>query len=358
MLQAGFCKGWPMLRSAVLLGLAVPTLAGAATIALDGPACFSRKDNRGLKFEVIQQAPPPNLAGENYQFYPLTGAASARLNALKNVAPDYALYYFQWGNRANNPVVNAKGRLIYRKANLQQSADLPRQQRSYFTSVARANACTLAQTAHAFGRRDAAKIYAEASGIVLVNEAQAPDSGAVGPDDTCVLANIAAPPKLAGVMLDYEVQDQRSEAQTSDFLREYAAFVHSTGHKALLMTNPLDAPSQIFTGFTAQNSHAIVTAFDRTTIWLWSKNKQQDILASYQAQKAMIEAGGRFDGSRILIEFELANTSVKDARLVHDLILRDSLAGVLLWRNGVGQGGACDTPVNAKIAALVFGKGQ
>ncbi len=340
---------------ALALTLVAPAASRAGPIALDGPACFGPRDNAGLSFEVIQQAPPPGANGANYQFYPLTGAASAQLGALADVAGPYQLYYFQWANRADTPITTPRGETIHRKPNLQPSMGPQRKQRSAFSTIARANACTLAQTASVLGRADQARHFAETAGIRLVSEAEQTDEGALSPEDVCVLADGTLPPHGAGVMLDYEVQDRRSPEQTRAFLLQYAAMVHATGHRAMLMTNPLDAPTQAFTGISAGNARAIVTAFDRTTIWLWSRNRQHDIAASYRAQKAMIEGGGRFDGSRILLEFELANTQVEDAQTVRDLIINDHLAGVLLWRNGVPQGGPCKSPVNAKIAIIALG---
>lgn len=344
------CKFW--LATALLL----PAGAAAAPIAVDGPACFTEKDNAALSFEVIQQAPPPKPGESNYEFYPLTGTASMQMGTLAAGGRRYATYYFQWANRSNAPLLNARGMVIPRKPNFQQTMGKPRKQRTAFTSLARANACTLAQTATALGRAEDARRYALANGITLMRENLQADSGVTGPDDTCVSASGSLPKDAAGVLLDYEVQDKRSPAETLDFLREYAGLVHKAGRKAILLTNPLDAPSQKFTGITAENAHTIVSLFDRTTIFLWSRNKQKDLAARYAAQKALIEAGGPFDGSRILLDFELMGTNLDDARLARQLILSDKLAGVLLWRNYAKQGGSCASPTNVKIAMLTLGK--
>ena len=67
-------------------------------------------------------------------------------------------------------------------------------------------------------------------------------------------------------------------------------------------------------------------------------------------------AGGAFDGTRFLIDYELAGTDLDDARLVRRLIVDDHLAGVLLWRNYAQQGGPCGTTTNMKIAMLALGR--
>ena len=325
-----------------------------AAISLDGPACFSAQDNRKLSFEVLQQAPPPSTAKRTYDFYPLTGAASMQLGTLSSAAPGFAGYYFQWGNRSNAPLRNPQGKLLARKLNLQSGVGLPRRQRTAFSSIERANGCTLAQTAHVLGLPRASRAYAKTAGLALAVEP--PADAPVGPEDVCVLANGRLPRSGAGVLLDYETHDGRTVAQTTAFLREYTALVHKAGRKAILLINPFDAPTQRYNGISAENANAIVAMFDRTTLFLWSRSVQLDIAASYQSQKAIVAKGGRFDGARILIDFELANTSLDDARLVRSLILADKLAGVIFWRNGARQGGACDTLVNQKIALIAFGK--
>jgi hypothetical protein len=325
-----------------------------SAISESGPGCFTAKDNRKLSFEVVQQAPPPRLGQNRYDFYPLTAAASMQLGTLSGAEPDYARYYFQWGNRSNAPLRNPRGKLLVRKLNLQSGAGLPRRQRTGFSSIARANGCTLAQTANVLGLPREAKAYAQAVGVALTFEP--PTDAPVGPQDVCVLAKGRLPKDGAGVLLDYETHDGRTPQQTTAFLRDYSALVHKAGRKAILLINPFDAPTQRYNGITAENAHAIVAMFDRTTIFLWSRNNQGDIAASYKTQKAMIEQGGRFDGARILIDFELAGTSLDDAKLVRSLIETDKLAGVLFWRNGALQGGSCATSVNQKISLIAFGQ--
>jgi DNA-binding transcriptional regulator LsrR (DeoR family) len=62
------------------------------------------------------------------------------------------------------------------------------------------------------------------------------------------------------------------------------------------------------------------------------------------------------DGKRLLIDFELAGTTLDDARFVRQAIIRDGLAGVMFWRNYATQGGPCSAPVNQRIAAIALGE--
>jgi hypothetical protein len=355
-----WAKVTPVARIVMALAVTGLSMGSAqplfAAISASGPGCFTAQDNRKLSFEVFQQAPPPRPGQRGYDFYPLTGAASMQLGTLSGAVPGYARYYFQWGNRSNAPLLNPKGKLLVRKLNLQSGAGLPRRQRTAFSSIARANACTLAQTANVLGLARETKAYARATGLTLANEA--PSSAPVGPQDVCVLANGRLPKDGAGVLLDYETHDGRTAQQTTTFLREYSSLVHKAGRKAILLINPFDAPTQRYNGISAENANAIVSMFDRTTLFLWSRSVQGDIAASYQSQKAMIAQGGRFDGSRILIDFELSGTTLDDARLVRGLIESDKLAGVIFWRNGALQGGSCDSPINQKIGLIALGQAQ
>jgi hypothetical protein len=342
--------------SAVAAALVVSVPATATAVSGDGEACFTERDNAALSFEVIQQAPPPVKDSARYDFYPLTGVASMQLGSLSAAKPNYSLYYFQWANRSTATLVNARGQDVVRKPNFQQAGGRLRQQRTPFSSVAQANACTLAQTANALGLTPDAERYAAAGNIRLVKETEQADRGATGPSDVCVIGTGTMPRSAAGVLLDYEVQDKRSGEEALAFLTVYTDLVHRAGRKAILLINPVNAPSQIYTGINASNAHAIVGLFDRTTIFLWSRNREGDMLASYRAQKAVIEAGGAFDGSRILIDFELMGTSLADAQLVRRLIIDDHLAGVLFWRNYAQQGGPCTSDANMKIATVAFGR--
>jgi hypothetical protein len=222
--------------------------------------------------------------------------------------------------------------------------------------VERANACTLAQTARLIGEDAKAAAMADKAGLTLISERDHQDQGAVGPADLCVLATDRLPRAATGIFLDYEVADGRTPEQSLAFLRGFADLVHGAGRKVGVMINPLDAPTQTWTGITGPVANELVSLYDYTTIWLWARNAQGSLPASYARQLELLRQGGTVDGRRVLALFELAETSEEDARFVHDAIRRDGLAGAMLWRNRAVQGGPCDSPVNRKTALLVFGR--
>ncbi len=334
---------------AAIAGAAVFALLAAQSPAIAQAVCFPA--NGRLPFAVFQQAPPPRLNARSYRYYPLTAAASMKLADLEAPAAgsggDVDRYYFQWANRFNG------ARTL--KANLEPGLEGAKAVRATFSSVALADACTLAQTAAVLGQ-DAGRLGA--SGLRLVPEASAPPAGLAGAGDLCLLPLSPNPGRLAGVMLDYEVQDGRTPVQSAAFLTRFAALVHSARRRAILYTDPLDAPSQAYTGLTAANVGSITEHFDMTTVFLWSGNRQHDIAASAQAQIAELGGPDRrpFDAHRLLLVFELAGTSQTDAVTVRRLMQREPVGGVMFWRRGAEQGGDCASPVNRKIACVVFGR--
>lgn len=339
----------------VLAALVGSEHAGAAR-GREQVSCFAASRPARPSFRVFQQAPPPQRGEAGYSHYPLTDAATMQLGKLASARSGVGLWYFQWGNRSTAPLYNRAGRLLPRKPNFQPASGALRRQRSPFTTIERANACTLAQTARLLGDDAKGEAVARKAGIKLVAEQSQPDNSPVSVDDTCVLAAKRLPANAAGVFLDYEVGDGRTPEQSLDFLLRFAALVHDAGRKAGVMINPLDAPSQTWTGITGPVARQLLAEFDYTTIWLWARNAQGSLPASYARQMEMLREGGAVDGRRLLALFDLAETSEADARFVHEAVRRDGLAGVMLWRNRAVQGGPCDNPVNRKTALLVYGR--
>lgn len=334
---------------AMAFAVAATGACGAAE-RVSVPVCFTARQNQHLPFAVIQQAPPPRAGEADYRYYPQTAVATMQMDTLSRAPAGTDAYFFHWANRSNANVV--------RKPNLQPSSSGLRRQRTAFTSVARADACTMAQLASLLGTPDEAKPEAAKSGMTLVLQSSQPDDAArnrsaVGPSDACVLPDAALPSSVRGVLLDFEVADGRSPDEALALLTRYAARVHRAGLRAILLIDPFDAPSQRLTGIGQSNAGAIVRAFDTTTLMLWSKNAAHDLAASYRAQRAIV---GDVDPQRLVIDFDLAGTSEADAAFVHTAIERDRLGGVLFWRNRASQGGNCSDPVNRKIALIVFGE--
>ena len=333
-------------------------LQSGALAAAQTAACFQAADRPSPNIEIYQQAPAPPVGKSRFSpYYPATAFATQNLDSLWNAESGLDKYYFQWANRAALGIRNASGQAIARKSNFQPGSTGPLGQRTAFTTIDKANACTLAQTATVLGL-DASTVarIATSGGVNVVHLDDGARGGVANATDICVVQNRAMPSDSAGIVLDYEVQDGRTATQTLQFLAEFADLVHKANRKAVLLTNPLDAPTQTYTNITPQNASQLANLFDRMTLLIWSRNAEGDVQASFDKQFQIVNWGGSVDPRRLIVAFELANTGVGDARTIREMMLRHGLGGVMFWRDGAKQGGDCNSPVNQKIACLALGR--
>ncbi len=331
-------RALPLLALSALFlssNLLIPAEVGAAPQNSDAN-CFD--SSRKPSVSVLQNAPPPrDGARVSSAYFPASAFTTMNVDAIDSNPSSFPVYYWQWGNHGPRrvPKPNFGPRITP-----QGSTQL------HFSSMDTADACTLAQTATALGLDGQAQKFARDGGVQLTKA----DPGG-SRTDVCVIWDKRLPPNAEGVLLDYEVQDGRTPARTRSFLLEFARLVHGAGKKAILYTNPLDAPTQRFTGIDPSNAHELMNAFDRTSIFLWSRNRQGDIASSFASQLAVL---GQPDPKKLMVVFELANTSQHDAAVVKSIASQRGIDAVFFWRNYARQGGACDTDVNRKIACLAF----
>jgi len=243
--------------------------------------------------------------------------------------------YWQWANHGPRAADRgAKGNITPGAQNVQVR----------FSSKASANACTMAQTAAAVGKSP--EPFLDRGHLASTTSPVTQDTL-----DLCILPRQPLPPSTP-LLLDYEVADGRTAAETSDFLVDWARFVRAAGHRSILYVNPLDAPSQRLTQMTVSNAPIVAAAFDLVGIFLWSRNVQADIYRSFSAQEAMY----RTSPSKLMIVFELNHTTMEDAKVVHELMKSGRAGSLNFWRNHAVQGGDCATDVNRKIACAAFGR--
>ena len=305
--------------------------------AADSGTCFEA--DAAPNIPIMMQSPPPQPGSDSYRFYPASAFVTMNVRALETTFTVKPVYFFQWANHGPRKV--AKGNL---GPNITQLSET----QLNFSSIAKADACTLAQTAIVLGQNALAQRYAsEANLRIEINAAPAHLT------DVCVVWDRPLPPKTSGIMLDYEVQDGRSPSYTLEFLDKYAKLVQAAGKRVFLYTNPLDAPTQKKTGINGDNATAIANVYNGISILLWSGNKQSSIEKSYAEQRSFIKL---VDPAKIFIVFELKNTSIEDAVAVRRLAQRDNVYAVMFWRNDEKQGGSCDRPINQKIGCVAFGR--
>jgi hypothetical protein len=344
----------------------VAAFASLAFVSLGSPAssnapCFTAQDSAKLPFEVIVQAPPPKAGGElNWRYHPANGAASADLAALS--APDahsIKKFWYLWANRCHAQLTeepescgwNQKGNVVSPRLTASNGKEV----RTFFSTFAAANNCTLIQAASALGSaRPQLEKLAAAGKVMILSRAENPlqyvREGRLV--DVCLLPETALP-RSVDIVLDYEVQDRRTPQQSETFLLEFARLVKASGRKVFLYSNPLDAPTQQYTGLTPQNMPRISAAFDFVGITLWGRNKQGSLQRSMQAQLQMLE---NVPSDKIYVVYELNHTSMADAQHIHHLLIAKHFGALMLWRNYAEVGGACGTETNRKISCVVFGR--
>jgi len=319
--------------------------------------CFGPGSNQRLTFPLFEQAPPPpSDDARHYPYYPLTAASSMNLAQLTASRSTVAKYWFLWANRCyarGRCGWNPKGNVVFPRI-VRNGTEV----RPFFSSHRSADACTLIQAGYGLGAsRDALAVQARAAGLRLgqagANISPLLSSG--GLREVCLLPPRRLPVGASGIVLDYEVQDGRSPQQTAVFLGQFAALVRRAGKQAILFTNPLDAPTQRYTGINASNAHALLQAFDRVGIMLWSRNRQHSIPRSLAAQLALLGWGGPVDRRKLMLVFELRGTTMQDAARVHGLMTRGGFGALMFWRNRAQVGGSCGSYTNRKIACAAFG---
>lgn len=347
------------MQGRIYLATALLTLSSVLTGAIGAPPCFNPQNSNNPSFEVIVNAPPPNKNGDvEWRYRPATAAASMDIHAL-NVSQEIGLkkYWFLWANRCQGSDrgqpcgVNAKGNIVYPRMLATDGNEV----RAYFTSVEKANACTMVQAGVALATRESSlKTRATNAGLQVVERSKERQLHvAQRIVDVCLLPEKRLSAEVTGVVLDYEVQDGRSSDQTEQFLIEFAQLIRAAGRQSILYVNPLDAPTQKATGLGVDNIPRIASAFDAIGIMLWHGNKQKNLKASAEAQLRLLKGLNR---DKIVLVYEINGTSLGDAQFVHELMLREKYSAVMLWRNSAEVGGSCSSEVNRKLACLVFGR--
>lgn len=174
------------------------------------------------------------------------------------------------------------------------------------------------------------------------------------------LTNQASP--TPGILVDYEVGDNRTPAETYAQLHDLITTIHAYGYKGAIYSNPLNAGTQAYTGLTGRDYLWQVHAeWDYLFILLWSRSVEGDITASWNSQIDLLKgpAGDKpVDYTRIAINFELGirpGTSESDAEAVRAIITAHSVPLLFLWPNYATLGGASTRITNRKQSMVCFG---
>lgn len=333
---------------------AAPQTAGASTSPLRPP------------FKIFASVPPPvSDSDTRYADYYLTDAFTVQALKLTATSSSATIgkYYFLWANRCalngaaqspsydGCPSVTKKSRtgnfLFYPSHRTEEGTNT-------FSSLRRADNCTLAQAAYMLGMKPSAISAQWGAGLTIVWDPANAPGGMFS--DTCVMPQTQAP-TIDGIIIDYEVQDDRTPAQTTDFLTRFSNLLHSFGKKAVLYSNSLGAMGSKTSGIDSTNAYTLSQQFDLMSILLWSGNTYSgsgNILASFNDQLAVIRgsANNPVDFKKIAITFELGKTTLSDATTVRSLALTKNIPAIILWRNGAVVSATSSAGVQIKCMAL------
>ena len=375
-----------LLRGGVLAGAsaAAACTSGENGDRPEGSNCFTATEHQrqldGIR--VFQQAFPPadDEVDGSYPYWPCTDAATSQ-DFSHSTWTGGRVWAFVWANRCNygaawNRKPNPLPAPVMRVGALEC--------RSVFTTHAKANAATRCQVRFLLGMApdDCMAPWLQIPGTSVADFVIDADYRA-HPGAFCrrnvtwrdryyrVMVDKVLVPAArltegvnadnrAGVVLDYEVQDGRRPEVTEAFVHQLSHDVNGAGKLLFFLTNPFNAPTQRYTGCTAENLPQIFADVDHMGVFLWAGDPGGSIPASYDSQLGMLGPLSRTDHDKLVVNFELGDpgTTMADARWLHDTLHAEGLHAdkVMFWRHFADQGGSCETATNQKIAMVCFGE--
>lgn len=391
----------------VLLWAAVP--AHAVSLNENAQNCFSAEENKKLSFKVFRQGWAPAGKSESgllplSPLYPATAFATMQLGRISGPQTQdavrgmsYANYYFLWGNRCLSfsgdgkdcrNIKRVKGNDYNDKVRVRvDNKDI--EARPMFSSYRQADACTYLQVLHATGSpEDEVKSLAEKNGLktffrhvddsrtlsALASISQEITAGRIEKRpyfiDTCLFDRRAGAGP-AGIIIDYEVWDERSPEQTRAFLLQLAHAVHARGKSFMVFTNSLDsAGARKGNGIDVSNLKDIVSASDGFFPVVWSgatpggveiqpHERKESFIENFRAQLRYLEAAGVRSANlinKVYPVISLYDLRADEALQLHQAVKSNGMGGVMIWRNGAPADSACSVITGPILRNLLFGK--
>lgn len=195
-----------------------------------------------------------------------------------------------------------------------------------YSSTTEANGATLAKLRGAFAGPDAALATCRAYGLRYVLWGDVDNLRKMPRKGSSILDTAYCPPfvgdKVKGVVLDWEVGDERKPAPTLAFLKKFASTVPA-GKSCLLYTNQVGSGGFKESGLEGIGPQ-LGQAFDGISI-LQQKNER-----TLMAQAATFGGWRR----RCYVTLDLATNNLASAKYVKWLVEREGFDGVNIWRNG------------------------
>jgi hypothetical protein len=167
------------------------------------------------------------------------------------------------------------------------------------------------------------------------------------------LSTLSTTPK--DVMVDWEVQEGHTCAQTTAQMTKLASIVHSKSMNFVVYTNPLDAGTSPYNGWclngaAGANLDTVQALVDYFGIMLLDGNK----IGTVQQELAYAVAGfSSINYAKTMLIPLINKITVSDATYLRSQIVANSIGRVDIFLNGAIPGGQCSRPTNEKIGTLI-----
>lgn len=335
----------------------VEPMEASQALATSSAACLPQAPT---PFAVLRNAFIPKSDDAAYPYFPATGYLAGE-RSMGQFATSQATgdkYFFQWVNRCNDgPVGGACDRT--NKGNLPALTVGVHEYRFFFTTLAKANACTVAQLHQALGLPTASVL----KGKGVKSYTSGPIASLLTQGRMVDVCWLFAEPGLAahldGVALDYEPQDRRSPTTTTSLLTRLAGTLHARGKKALLWTNRVTSAGAARNGIDGSNGSALLDAFDLVPLFADDSIPAAGVRAELRRQQSVWGLEARQRGKLyVLTGLGAGDSAISLSALaaVHAHVLAERLAGVAVWNDGADFS-RCTSPAFRQVECLVYGRG-
>ena len=371
--------------------------------------CFSLTDSKNLKIEFVQDFVPPPLADADYVqtslTYPATYYSTTEIGSIADAAPPGATKLKRGYSLAANRCVNITGTTsatgcanteITRGNSYSNPATSGGEPLlSAFSSIARADACTLLQIEKVIGTADATlQTAATAAGITLFEDADhtklmtAPQKKTVMVGkasltylvDLCVLETESEAADTDGVFLTFAPEDLRKGTDVTAFLQKVDGVVTAAKKELIVSSLDLTSAGARGSGIDSADVHAQIDAVQGFSTDVGTGAAPADPAADAAAVPAQQTAQADYaaelnvltlDGSapltaaekkKVLLKVNLlegngAVLKLDEAAALNGYVTTEGYRGFIVFRNGIALGGACNASDNHNqvIACLAFG---
>jgi len=326
----------------------------------DSDSCLPQDMN--LPFDVFRQAALPLNDLVRSSAFPASGFMTGESNLDKFPLSKTSAkkYFFLWANRCQG---GPKGDLCghNQKGNLPSLRIGKVDHRFFFSSVVKANACTIAQSLQLVGQEDAARKVLTNNRVKMIRKGHSQPESLMSKKgrfvDVCYLYfENALSPFLDGVVIDYEVSDGRSPEQTSAVLSRVIDVFRNHELKVGLWTNSLIVKTAERNGISAANGRHLLNMFNFVSVLVYEANSVSSIPQILSDQEKVYGISKASERKKILLTVGLGKSTGDQLRITRAEALKRGYKGIGVWNN-FADFTKCSSRGFRQVQCLVYGKG-